>query len=172
MLVWKQKPIQLTCWTIVHATRSLSLNQNNLATSQSLSVNLFACYSFSDPCVITRSDYSMKKNVPLIDRSFSFEDKEREGNAFLFFFGMIPILAQYLQLWHLLSDDSTRLVNAASMSSKRMRLCWGATASKCASRSSVSPRSLKFMTHIPKSSSPASAVINEDLPQPGGPCRR
>lgn len=36
----------------------------------------------------------------------------------------------------------------------------------------VKPRSLRFSTHTAHSSLPARAVMNEDLPQPGGPCSR
>lgn len=64
---------------------------------------------------------------------------------------------------------SSLLPKAASMSSNKMMVCWGATANKWLRRSSVSPRSDKFKTQIPRSNSPARAVMKEDFPQPGGP---
>ncbi len=55
------------------------------------------------------------------------------------------------------------------MSSRRMMEFSGASASLCMSLSSDMPRSDRLSTQMEKWSSPARAVMNEDLPQPGGP---
>lgn len=67
---------------------------------------------------------------------------------------------------------SSRLTKAASISSNNIILCTGATAKRWFNLSSVKPRSERLRTHIPNSNSPARAVINDDFPHPGGPCKR
>jgi hypothetical protein len=66
----------------------------------------------------------------------------------------------------------TRLLNAASTSSMRIKLRSGAFDSRWLSLSSVKPRSERFSRHISYDSAPASAWMNDDLPDPGGPCSR
>lgn len=48
-------------------------------------------------------------------------------------------------------------------------VCCGAIASRWFNLSSVKLRSDKFNTQIPRSNSPAKAVMKDDFPQPGGP---
>ena len=57
------------------------------------------------------------------------------------------------------SSSSSRLTKAASMSSRRMMLCWGATFIRWLRRSSDKLRSLRFIMQILYCSSPASAML-------------
>ena len=54
----------------------------------------------------------------------------------------------------------------------RIKLRSGAFDSRWLSLSSVNPRSERFRRHMSYDSAPASAWMNDDLPDPGGPCSR